>query len=375
MIKFEIKKLIQNKAALGGVLVALLIFYGLFFVFFFESQVSIPARGINSREAIKLNQKIAEDHSGSLTDKRISQIIDFRVKTANNEFHKNQFMDVFSWNVVETFLPKKDHDKFYGVDRVSRKGIKFLSVNDLGTKVPPSELRIGNFKPWDELFRVMSGSAILIAIMSIYLCAAVFSGDSSKNLLPLLLTTKYGRTKQTRAKLCAVWIIATVIFAVTEIITIGVFANYFSFSGWNTSVQLNFEWHIFDFPIKMNFLQLLLWSLLFQYLGILFTVFLTAFISSYTQNPSTSLAVSLLIFFVPWLLKQVFKSGTGYQLLGFFPLINGSVKGMMTRLNSPGELIFNHININVASIIFVMVLVSVLSCFAIYRRMKAKGTN
>lgn len=280
-------------------------------------------------------------------------------------------MDVFSWYVTDTFIPRKDNPKFYSINnRVSRKGIKVIPVSRLGTKIPPSELKIGNFGSWDELFKVMSGSAIVISILAIYICSAVFSADFSKNIMQLLLASKYGRTKQTVSKLQAVFTISTVIFLITQLITLTIFKLYFGFSGWDTSVQLNFKWQIFSFPIKMNFLQLLLWVLIFQYLSLLFTVFVTALISSYTKHTATTLAISLLVFAFPVLLKQIFKSGIIYKLLWFFPIVNNDIEKMMAELSSTGSLLFNSVTMNITAIILFFVICSMAFCRIIYVHIK-----
>lgn len=83
MMKFEIKKLINNKAAIGGVIIAILILGGIISTFFIGSQLEGGSSSdpIHGRQAIMLNQKIAEQHTGPLTDDRIEKIIDFRAET------------------------------------------------------------------------------------------------------------------------------------------------------------------------------------------------------------------------------------------------------------------------------------------------------
>lgn len=377
MVNFEIKKLIKNKAALGGLIVALVLLVGMFYLYIFDSQLSngTPDSKIQGHEAVILNQKIAEQHSGTLTDKRINDIINFRVHSVNHEFKKNSFFDPFSYFVADKFIEKNDLTKFYGPKKVSRKGVKILSVNEIGTTIPPAKLKIGNFMPWYQLFELMSKSIILITTLAIYLCASVFSGDAAKKLMPLLLTTKYGRTKQTRAKLLAVFLISTVIFVISEVTTLLIFKSYFSFSGWDTSIQMNFMWNIFKFPIQMNFMQLLLWVLIFQYIGLLFTVLLTSLISSYTKSPANSLSVSLFIFFIPLILDQTFKSGLISKLLNFFPIVNSSVADFVTKLCRPRALLFNHFNLNVAATISFMIMIIIACNILISLNLKNKSSQ
>lgn len=374
MTKFEVKKLIKNKSTMGAIIVALVLFYGIFFIFFLQSQLVGSSKDpIHGQKAISLNNKIANSYSGPLTDKRINDIIDYRVRTFNkaNSAKNNFFMDVFGWSVANKFISEEDQGKFYTVNGADRTGIRVIPVNSLGTKFAPSEIKIGNFKTWNELFRVLTSSFILIAVLTIYICSSIFSGDFSKNIMPLLLTTKYGRTKQTHAKMFAVFCISTTIFIVAQLITVIFFGLYFGFSGWDTSVQFNLEWNIFPFPLKMNFLQLSIWILIIQYLGLLFTAFITALISSYTPNPFISLAVSLLVFSLPVLLEKIFKSGIFYKLLWLFPVIDSNVAKMMEHLVNPqNNFLFNSIPINITAIILFFVAVIIASFRIIYIRIR-----
>lgn len=90
MIKFEIKKLINNKAAIGGIIIAIIMLVGIIDTFFIGSQLGgVSSDPIHGRQAIMLNQKIAEQHTGTLTNDRIEKIIDFRAETKNKEYRKN----------------------------------------------------------------------------------------------------------------------------------------------------------------------------------------------------------------------------------------------------------------------------------------------
>ncbi|MCT6893446.1 MAG: ABC transporter permease [Bombilactobacillus mellifer] len=377
MIKFEIKKLINNKAAIGGVIIAILILGGIISTFFIGSQLEGGSSSdpIHGRQAIMLNQKIAEQHTGPLTDDRIEKIIDFRAETQNKEYRKKHFMDVFSWAVADKFIPENYQDKFYGIEKVSRKGVEIMPVNQLGTVIPPSKLKLGNFAPWYQLFSLMSASIILISVLAIYLCSSVFSGDESKHLMPLLLTTKYGRTKLTKSKLLATFIISTTIFVIVQLITIGIFGKYFSFSGWDTSIQLNLFWNIFNFPINMNFMQLLFWTIAVQYLGLMFTILITCFISSYTKNSSTSLAVSLLFYFIPLLLTIVFRSGIISKLLNLFPIVNSNVQKFVTNLSNPGQLLFNNVEANIILTSSFMIFVAIVGSVVVYLHVKKEKNS
>ncbi len=369
LLFFELKKLMKNKAAIGGILIALLILFGFFYGMFFNGQLSgYSSDEISGREAVALNQQIAEEHTGTLSDDLIKSII---VDSANNEeeYGNKGFFDTFSWYIRTKFilnydtyseeLKSIDTDGHFDSNRVDIK-----SVNDLELTLPVQSLRLGNFAPWNQLFELIGISFILMGLLSIYLCASVFSGDTSKNMMPLLLTTKFGKTKLVFAKLLSVLMILTSIFLVTNLIILLVFGYYFSFSGWDTSIQLNFYWDNLSFPVAMNFLELFVLLMFYQYTGLLFVVGLTCLVSHYAKSTFTSLAVSLGVFFLPQLLVQLFKSGLINKFLTFFPIVNTTVEKMLMKLSSTDGFIFKTFFPNVFLLIVVMFISSII-CFII----------
>ncbi|HEO5726952.1 TPA: hypothetical protein ACJSV4_002009, partial [Streptococcus agalactiae] len=70
---FELKKLLQRKAALGTFIIFLLAIFGLFYQHFFVGQISgYSADKIHGREAVAINRRIAEKYSGDLSEERVT---------------------------------------------------------------------------------------------------------------------------------------------------------------------------------------------------------------------------------------------------------------------------------------------------------------
>ncbi|MFV1253024.1 hypothetical protein, partial [Klebsiella pneumoniae] len=106
--------------------------------------------------------------------------------------------------------------------------------------------------------------------------------------------------------------ISTFILAYALILT--VFADYFGFSGWETSVQLNLYWtsplaNIMGFPVPMTISTAFVHIIVLQFVGLLFIASLNFFILSITNSPLTSFAVSTLAFFAPSFLMAMFNKG------------------------------------------------------------------
>ena len=77
LVTFELKKLIKKKSVLGAVLASILVLSGLFYpTFFYDGQLSgISTDRIHGIEAVRIQEKIAEEHTGYLSDNLIGKIV------------------------------------------------------------------------------------------------------------------------------------------------------------------------------------------------------------------------------------------------------------------------------------------------------------
>ncbi|HEO6837042.1 TPA: hypothetical protein VBC48_001393, partial [Streptococcus agalactiae] len=92
---FELKKLLQRKAAFGAFIIFLLAIFGLFYQHFFVGQISgYSADKIHGREAVAINRRIAEKYSGDLSEERVTNIIKNYV---NPPAGRPPIFDVFSY--------------------------------------------------------------------------------------------------------------------------------------------------------------------------------------------------------------------------------------------------------------------------------------
>src|SRR5690625_5517662 len=138
---------------------------------------------------------------------------------------------------------------------------------------------------------------ILTIMITILICSLVFSGDTSRNMNQLLLSTKFGRNKLTISKIIAATLISIFVFIFIQIISLVSFYIYNSgFSGWDVSIQTNFSLKLFGFPVELNHLQVFLLFIAFHFISMLSIVGLTIYISSVdrksTRLNSSHVAIS-----------------------------------------------------------------------------------
>lgn len=377
ILSFELTKLLRKKSALGAVTVALLALLGLFYMNFFVGQISgYSSDKVNGSAAVAINRQIAEEHSGYLSDSLMSSILNDYAKN-QLDFKKKGIYSVVSHYAISELVPDSN-EMLIAINKSDEAlqfdNIKLKSQEQLGSYFPLEELKLGNFAPWNQLFLVSNNAYILVLLLCVYLSAPLFSGDTAKQMNPLLLTTKYGRNKLTVAKLMASLLISTSLFVSFNAIILGVFAWYFGFSGWDTSVQLNLYWidpfeNIMAFPEKMTLLSTFVTVLFFQFIGLIFITAVIAFVSRRTKSPLTTFAISAGAIFVPSFFLKVFQGGLIHKLLTIISVSTSNTAGLMLQLshNEPQGFFLDRFWLNSGLIITLRLLLIALLLISTYK--------
>ncbi|WP_269261758.1 ABC transporter permease subunit [Streptococcus agalactiae] len=380
---FELKKLLQRKAALGAFIILLIAILGLFYQYFFVGQISgYSTNKVHGRDAVAINRRIAESHSGALTDNLANRIFNDYAKEQPTLKKKGVF-NVGNYYVISQLIPNST-DKLIKINS-SKKMLQFHRIKlkekeELGSFFPLKQLTLGNFAPWNELFEVSNSTYILIVLFTLFLSAPLFSGDRAKKINPILLTTRYGRGQLTWAKLASTMTIGISTFILAYALILTVFADYFGFSGWETSVQLNLYWtsplaNIMGFPVPMTISTAFVHIIVLQFVGLLFIASLNFFISSITNSPLTSFAVSTLAFFAPSFLMAMFNKGVINKLLTIFSVSTTDTPALLLKLSRNGShgFFFDSFSANEICLISLRMLIAVLLIAYTYRLMRRRS--
>lgn len=342
LLKYELKKLLQFKVTMGILAVFTIILFGLFSTSFFSGQISgYSSNPIHGKEAAMINKEIAESHSGYLTDDLIRDIFDDYARR-QPELKKKGVYNVFEHMTIYQFV-KKPTDMLEKINSSSKvlhfKNIKLLPHKALGSTLPLNQLKHGNFAPWNQLYSVLDTVYMVIILTTLFICAPIFSGDYENKMNSILLNTKLGRNKLTLTKFITCFLSASCIFVLSNSIVLVVFGQYFTWSGWDTSVQLNLYWinHIFNmlsFPIHLNLRDVLLLLLLYQYIGLLFISGIGILVSSLTRKPLVNYAISVLLYFAPEFLLKVFQDGIVNKLLTCLSINTSELDGLLLKYSN-----------------------------------------
>ncbi|HEL1352520.1 TPA: hypothetical protein TVS08_001895 [Streptococcus equi subsp. zooepidemicus] len=341
LLPFELKKLIRTKSVLGMFIVSLLAIFGLFYINFFNGQISGSSIDkIHGRDAVEINKQFAEEHTGQLSNELLIRTIkDYTLDVGA----KNPVFNVYGYYVTSHFDPKF-RDYYFNLKKeetIDFSKITPKSQTALGSYLPFKELKLGNFAPWNQLFLVINSAYILLLLLSVYFIAPVFSGDTAKNMNPILLTTRYGRNKLTIAKIINSYLISTSVFVTFYAIISAVFVWYFGLSGWDTSVQLNLYWinnnvNIMAFPEKLTLLGTFINLVIYQFIGLILITAITILISSKVKSPLAGFALSAASIFVPSFLMDIFQAGIPHKVLSILSVSTASTPNIMLKLAYDG---------------------------------------
>lgn len=360
IIKFELEKVFKNRLLLWfSSLVIIVVLGGLISAFFYNhaSLRLAPDHESFGREVVQRNLDYMDSFAGELTDERIEMILTQKIEEIKSDAIKGRnFFGLLPGYVAETFI--KDYDDIYGAIDMAEKNGEDLQLSDFtvyslkdlnfygsnSESTDEAKLKIGNFVTWDALFEVMDSCFVPVALVIILITATLFSSEFSNGTLPLLYTTKYGRTKLIRGKLWTSLIVTFLLFTVVQIIVFSAFCYFFSLNGWDVSIQTNFNWQIYDFPLVLNNLQVFFLGYGFQLAALLTVASVTCLISSATKNPFSSLAVALTLYFAPQLGHNMIYDPANSlvtKIFKLFPANNYKIGEMLATLRSDETFFFD----------------------------------
>lgn len=380
IFKFESEKILKNKSIIGAGPVLLLSLFAIVYIGFFQSQLrgAKNITGVSGRESIERYLDFTNEYQGELTDHKVKKITSDYLKIYQDKKRKNiQIFDYFQWSVVDTFTNHEEQDVYVEMIDAIRDGKKYtiddvnlLSMKNVGYKKMDFPIKIGNFKTWTDLLNVTSIAFIPVSLFVILICSILFANDTSKNIIPLLLSTRYGRTKMIKSKILVGTGMAIASFLIVQLIILIIFYIYYGFSGWDVSVQANLDWKVFDFPLEWNMLQSYMFGVVFQLIGVLFIAGVTMLISSLSSSPFSALAISLGVFVIPQPLTHIFMSGIPNKIMYFFPINTFEIDKVLLWMSRDNMFFFHSFVANVALILIVMLVTKAVLDTSIYVRMK-----
>ncbi len=153
------------------------------------------------------------------------------------------------------------------------------------------DIYFGSFENWSELFFTMTGDLKCIPIFIAFAFAGIFSYENECGMQEILLSTKNGRKRCSKAKLKLAFIVTNIFYFVIILIPIADMLVITKGAGWKTSVQI-MTW-LSGCSNDINNLGVLVHTLFLSFLSINMIVLITLLISFLSRSPVISICVSL----------------------------------------------------------------------------------
>lgn len=169
----------------------------------------------------------------------------------------------------------------------------------------------GYFEGWSVIISCFELLVFPVLAICIVLCS-VFSGEYQAGTDAVLLSSRYGKTKLTRAKITASLLFGLLAFTVHVLVAFGIPLAVYGTDGWDLPLQINGT----TVPYPLTFLEGTLVNLGVIYLVLLAMIGLTLFLSAKMKTPYLVLIVIVPVLFIPMFLSPNGTSGL-YNLLVF----------------------------------------------------------
>lgn len=387
MIKFELKKIYSNSVVIGSLVVLLLVCFLILQAYCFDNSATsaITPNGtlLSGRDAIAFNQGIAEKYAGDFTDDTIARmVLDFSKDYPEEyaEMVKNGSINSSipsSYLYLSMFFPPTDYDEIaqdattHGTSIPPLTEAGLVSIHDYGTAYVDKPLQYGYNDSWANFFSGFYGSTIAIAfpalIVIIIAVSPIFSSEYNTKMDALILTTRYGKTRQILAKLLTSMIFTTTIVGGLFILFCIAFGIQYGVLGWDADIQANLELSLMMVKLPLNNLQLIIFGFCIVWLAGIFATTVTVMISAATKSPFSSLIVALTTFIVPWIIRKLLPESTLHDLLLAFPANAVNAQEVLRLPFNAQSIFYNQPIVPTLFIIFTTIIVILISGIATYK--------
>lgn len=259
MIRFEFQKMFGRAVVIGALAVLVFISFILLKAYCFNTSRTtayLPdGTTLSGREAILYHQSVAGKYEGDFTDEAVARMVsDFAEEYPKDFYGMTHDGSVnaslpSAYLYLPMFLPPQNYDEI--LREAAGKGTAISPLTEYGLismreymPLADESLQYGYSDSWELFFLSFFGPVAAIAtpvlIVIILAVSTVFSGEYSMKTAPLILTTKYGKSRQITAKLLASLIFATLLMGFVFALFCIAFGLQYGLAGWNADMQTNF---------------------------------------------------------------------------------------------------------------------------------------
>lgn len=299
LIKFELMKIFQKKIvwACCGSMAFMTVMMVLNWIYPASDAVQYMADGqlvqVENKDAVKVNQEIAQQWAGPLTDEKVREILQTYHWT-DADMEANGLDPRQQGKYTHNFLTSVLHSEFKALDG-SWNGSSVSDVYPAGEE----NLNVGYTSGWVNSIYAVIYTILSLGCIIIIMVSPVFAEEYSRGTDALILTSRYGRTKCSTAKIIASFIASMSLTAAVIAIMFGICVLTYGPAGWEASLQFN-NLRIFEeIPYGMTCGEGVLFGCLMWFAAMAVLTAFTILFSAVCRNAFTSLILSFAVYVIP----------------------------------------------------------------------------
>ena len=306
LIYFELRKIFSKRLAQIA-LIGVLLFTALLSITTYRNKYAYdPYIGQGSgKAAVEIDKAAAARYEGVLTDETVQKMMsDFAPAS-----------DLHGMNAVYLYQNATQSAAFarFANQDGSWNG---QTVSDV---FGDEEIRIGYVDGWLSTSQNMARSFVALALAVIVMTAPVFSGEY-EGVDNIILTSRYGRTRCTAAKVTAGVLAAIFATALTVALNLILALLFYGTEGLDCSILFASIDYVEGFiPFNITCGALVNYQVLLAFTCTLSTVGATLLVSAMSKNQAVAFVVSMAVFLFPALVP-ITEASPLFRLVGLLPL-------------------------------------------------------
>lgn len=316
LIKFELRKILTKRFSLISIAVILLFSFILAFSSF-QGMHAFDGKSTEGggKSAVAIDKAIAAKYEGILTDEKVQKIM--------TEFKPTY--DLQGMNAKYLYLNALQSATFSRFSDLDGNW-NGLSVSDV---FGDEEIKIGYINGWLNTSQNMVKVFIVLSLINILLIAPVFSGEYS-GVDNIILTSRYGKTKCTAAKVIASLLASVFItFFVSAFNLIFAFAAYGK-EGLDCSIlfaPLGFAEGYIPFNITCG--TLLKYQILLAFSSAISVTGITLLLSALCKSQMIAFVLSAAVHLMPGMLP-ISETNALYRVIVLMPFYHSQFSSIMS---------------------------------------------
>ncbi len=292
--------------------------------------------GMAAIDKIKMEK---EQWSGELTEEQIAEVI-AKNREDGGEYQRTQSYSDIRSMVNFSFCPFREYDddkidtlstedaqKFYtnrfenlnkwfngeGSIYFNDKEIKYIMDQYGELNIP---LRYEYMDGWKILNESAGIVIVFIAIITCLVVSNIFTSEKQYREDLIFYSTCRGRNSGTRAKLNAALIITSILYICVILIYTVSILGIFGTSGADCMIQTAYKWKsMYNITNLQEFVLIVCCG----YIGCVFIVMLTMFISALTLSPVFSSIIAFIVILLPSMIEVMPQSDAVSNIIGLLP--------------------------------------------------------